>query len=192
MYFRWNSWKLLFWQIFIKNFWCVFFLPYLSKGQSNWYATKKKSICWILGIICDLNLSLHSWHWPWMFQGQISKNSCISEIAGLIDVKWKGHKSKGYWAHCMTLTFDHTHDLDLGVLRSESEIALSQEWDGQSTWIEKNVRHPFMTMILTSVTMMGWADVPDNDRGDFRRRSAVDISSLGSDMYRQVSNIRRT
>ena len=35
-----------------------------------------------------------------------------------------------------------------------------------------------MTMILTCVTMLGWADVPDSDRGDFRRRRAVDISSL--------------
>ena len=25
-------------------------------------------------------------------------------------------------------------------------------------------------MILTCVTMLGWADVPDSDRGDFRRR----------------------
>ena len=33
-------------------------------------------------------------------------------------------------------------------------------------------------MILTSVTMVGWADVPDSDRGDFRRQRAVDISSL--------------
>ena len=28
----------------------------------------------------------------------------------------------------MALPFDHTHDLDLGVSGSESEIALSQEW----------------------------------------------------------------
>ena len=42
---------------------------------------------------------------------------------------------------------------------------------------EKDVSHPFMTMILTSVTMVGWADVQDSDRGDFRRRRAVDISS---------------
>ena len=35
--------------------------------------------------------------------------------------------------------------------------------------IEKNVSHPFMTMILTCVTVVAWADVPDNDRGDFRR-----------------------
>ena len=34
-----------------------------------------------------------------------------------------------------------------------------------------------MTMILTGVTMVGWADVPDSDRGEFRRRLAVDISS---------------
>ena len=78
----------------------------------------------------------------------------------------------------MTLNFDHTLDLDLGVSRSESEIALSQEWNGRLTWNEKDVSHPFMTMILISVTMVGWADVPDNDRGDFRHRRAFDISSL--------------
>ena len=105
------------------------------------------------------------------------RNSCISGIVGLTDVKWNGGELIGYWADCMTLPFDHTHDLDLGVSRSESEIALSQEWDGRFTWNEKDVSRPFMTMILTSVTMVGWVDVPDIDRGDFRRRSAVDISS---------------
>ena len=78
----------------------------------------------------------------------------------------------------MTSPFDHTHDLDLGVSRSESEIALSQEWGSLLTMNEKDASHPFMTMILTCVTMVGWADVPDSDRGDFRRRPAVDISSL--------------
>ena len=77
----------------------------------------------------------------------------------------------------MTLPFDHTHDLDLGVSRSESEIALSQEWGGRLTWNEKDVSHPFKTMILSSVTIVGWADVLDIDRGDFRRRRVVDISS---------------
>ena len=43
---------------------------------------------------------------------------------------------------------------------------------------EKYVSHPFMTMIWTSVTMVGWADVPDSDQGDFRRRRAADIYSL--------------
>ena len=107
------------------------------------------------------------------------RNSSISGIVGLIDVKWKGSELIWYWADCMTLPFDHTHDLNLVVSKSESEIALSREWGGRLTMIEKDekdVSHPFMTMILTCVTMVGWADVPDNDRGDFRRR-AVDISS---------------
>ena len=42
-----------------------------------------------------------------------------------------------------------------------------------------------MAMILTSVTMVGWADVPDSDWGDFRRRRAVDISS--SDWNQNIS-----
>ena len=106
------------------------------------------------------------------------RNSYISGIVGLIDVKWKGNKVIGYWDDCMNLPFDHTNDLHLGISRSESEIALSQEWVDRLTWNIKDVSHPFMTMILTSVTMVGWADVPDNDRDHFKRRRAVDISSL--------------
>ena len=105
------------------------------------------------------------------------RNSPISRIVGLIDVKWKGSDLIWYWANCMTLPFDHTHDLYLGVSRSESKKALSQEWGSRLTMNEKDVSHPFMTMILTSVTVVAWADVPDSDRDDFRRRRAVDISS---------------
>ena len=105
------------------------------------------------------------------------QNSSISRIVGLIDVKWKGSELIWHWVDCMTLPFD-THDLDRGVSRSESEIALSQEWGGQLTMNEKDVSHPFMTIILTCVTMVGWADVRDTDRGDFRRWRTVDISSF--------------
>ena len=105
------------------------------------------------------------------------QNSSICRIVGLIDDKWKGSELIWYWAICMTLPIDHTHDLDLGVSRSESEIALSQEWGSLLTMNKKDESHPFITMILTCVTMTGWADVPDSDRGDFRRRRAVDISS---------------
>ena len=108
------------------------------------------------------------------------RNSSFSGIVGLIDVKWKRSELIWYWANCKTLPFDHTHDLDLGVeiSRSESEIALSQEWDGWLTWNETDVSHPFMTMILTGVTMVGWVDEPDSDWGDFRRRRAVYIPSF--------------
>ena len=105
------------------------------------------------------------------------RNISISGIVGLIDAKRKGSELIWYWADCMTLPFDHTHDLDLGASRSKTEIALSQDWGGRLTMNEKHVSHLFMTMILTCVTMVGWADVLDTDRGDFRCWRAVDISS---------------
>ena len=142
------------------------FWPYLRNGRSDWCETKHVTLTFDLTRDLDLG-SFEVKFW----------NSCISGIVGLIDMKWKGSELIWYWADCMTLPLDHTHDLDLGVSRSESEIAISQEWGGRLTWNEKDVSHQFMTMMLTSVTMMWWADVPDSERGDFRRRRAVDISS---------------
>ena len=79
------------------------FWPYLWNGWSDWCETKRMCISWILDIIRDLDLWPHSWPWPWMFQGCIKfRNSCISGIVGLIDVKWKGSELIWYWADCMT------------------------------------------------------------------------------------------
>ena len=171
-----GKFSLKIWDVFFQG--QTLFWPYLRNGWSDRCETKRKCIGWILDTICDLDLWPNSWPWPWMFQGQI-QNSSFSGIVGLIDVKWKWSELIWYWADCMTLPIDHTHDLNLGVeiSRSESEIALSQEWDIRLTWNKKDMSHPFMTMILTSVTMVGWADVPDSDWGDFRRRLAIDISS---------------
>ena len=110
------------------------------------------------------------------------RNSRILGIVGLIDVKWERSDLIEYWANCMTLPYDHTRDLDLPFSRSESEIALSH-WDGRLTWNEKHMTHQFINMILTSVTMVGWADVRDSDRGDVRRRRAVDISSFATCLW---------
>ena len=101
----------------------------------------------------------------------------ILGMVGPIDVKLKGNASVGYWVQFVTLTFDLTHDFDLGcfkvkfrnssisgivglidvkfktrwvnmipgrlydcdldfggdISRSESETALSQDWDGRLT-----------------------------------------------------------
>ena len=54
-----------------------------------------------------------------------------------------------YWADCITLPFDHTHDSALEVSRSKFEIAFSQEWEGRLTWYHRDVSRPFMTMTLT-------------------------------------------
>ena len=129
-----------------------------------------------------LDTGYNVWLWPHdLDPGCFKVKFSISGIVGLIDVKWRGSGLIWYWANCMTLPFDHTHDLDLGVSRSESEIALYQEWGGWLTWHEKDVSRPCMTM--TNVTMVGWADVPDSDRGDFRRRCALYISSFRDAMW---------
>ena len=41
----------------------------------------------------------------------------ISGMIDQIDVKRKGSASVGYWAQYVTLTFDLTHDLDLGCFK---------------------------------------------------------------------------
>ena len=154
----------------------MFFQGRTLFGHIDWCETKRKSIVWILGIICDLDLWLTHDLYLGCFKVKF-RNSCVSGIDGVLNVKWEGNKLIGYWADCMTLPFHHTHDLDLGVSTSEFEIALSQEWDSRLTWNEEDASHPFMTIILTSEIMVVWADVLDNDQGDFRHQHAVDISS---------------
>ena len=69
------------------------------------------------------------------------RNSCISGIAGLIDVTWKVSELIGYWAECMTLLFVHTHGLHLEVLKSEFEIALSRRGCDSSIHDHEFLRH---------------------------------------------------
>ena len=144
--------KTVIWQIFFKNFECVFFKVKHYFGHISAMVSPidvKRKGCALVGywvqymiLTCDLTHDLDFGCLKVKFQ-----NSSISGIVGLIDVKWKGSELIWYWAHCMTLPFDHTHDPDLGVSRSEFEIALSQEWDGQLTINEKNVNHPWYWLV---------------------------------------------
>ena len=73
-----SSYGNIFWQIFFTKLDVIFqgqtlFWPYLRDDWSDWCETKRKCIGWILGTLGDLDLWPHSWPWPWMFQGQISK-----------------------------------------------------------------------------------------------------------------------
>ena len=126
--------------------------------------------------VCYVTLSFDLTHDPELgFLKVLFCNSCISGIVGMIDVQWKGNELISYWADCMALPRDHTHDLNLEVSRSEFEIALSLE--GTAYWHgTKGIRivHSWPWYWLC-VTMVGWADVPDNDRG------AVDISRFQCD-----------
>ena len=81
------------------------------------------------------------------------------------------------WRSNVTLTFDHTHDLDHGFSWSNFEIAVSQI--GRANWYctkEVAVGHswPWPWPFSAKVRCM---DLPDSDRGDFSCRRAVDSSS---------------
>ena len=173
---------MLFLQIFFKYFGCVF-------SRSNTILAISQE--WLVRLMWNekeahwLDTGYNMWPWPLTSLMTLTLDVSRSNFEIALPTEllvwlmlWKGSDLIWYLANCMTLPFDHTHDLDLGVSRSESEIALSQEWGSLLTMNEKDASHPFMTMILTCVTMVGWADVLDSDRGDFRRRHAVNISSL--------------
>ena len=100
-------WKLLFWQIFLKNFGCIFSRSNTILPISPEWLVR---LMWNENEVHWLDTGYNMWPWP---------------LASL-----------------MTLTLD--------VSRSEFEIALSQEWGGRLTMNEKDVSHPFMTMIFNS------------------------------------------
>ena len=86
--------------------------------------------------------------------------SCISEIVGLINVKWKGSELIGYWDDCMTLTTPMTSTLEFKVEVWNSLVSgMVRTIDMERKGCESSIY-----------------DEPDSDRGDFRRRPAVDIS----------------
>ena len=57
----------------------------------------------------------------------------------LIDMEQNGCESTECLIHVMTFNFDLTDDLDLEFSMSNFEIALSQEWEGRSTWDKKDM-----------------------------------------------------
>ena len=55
-------------------------------------------------------------------------------MGGSIDMEWKGCESIRCWTHYVILNYG----LNLGLSRSNYEIAISQEWEGQLTWNEND------------------------------------------------------
>ena len=118
------------------------FWPNLRNGWSDWCEMKRKCIGWILGIICDLDLWPHSWPWPWMFQGQISKllylRNCWSDWCEMKRNQINRILGQVYdlaiWPHPWHWPW------------SFKVRVLSQEWDGGLTW---NVKESSIyTMVL--------------------------------------------
>ena len=164
-------WNLLFWQIFFKKFGCVFSRSNTILAISQEWLVRlmwnKKEVHWL-----DTGYNM----WPWPLTSLMTLTLDVSrsnfEIALsqelLVWLMWNENEVSLYNTGPIVWPCPLTTPMTL-TLTLESEIALSQEWDSRLMGKEKDVTHPFMTMILTSVTMVGWADVPDSEWGDFRR-----------------------
>ena len=103
---------------------------YLWNGRVDWHGTKVMWVDKMLNPLCDLEL----WYWTWTFKVKLW-NSHIPRMGGQIDMEWKGCELIGCWTHCVTLTFNLTHDLSLGFSRLSSHISgiggsIYLEWQG--------------------------------------------------------------
>ena len=143
------------------------------------FGTKKVKV---LGNVPD-ELDPRSWLWHWL------RKICLSALQMriphqiIIWLMWlmqnkKVSASVECWVKYVTLTFDHTHDLDLEVSRSKFWKSLisgmgvlnDMVWKG----CELSIHYHDIDLF---VTMVGCVDVPDSDRGDFRCPIAIDITS---------------
>ena len=109
-------------------------------------------------------------------------NSCISEIVGLIDVKWKVNQLDAglttvhdleLWAHSWPWSLRVTV---WNSLISGMGVLIYLVWKESKSSIHDHD-------IDLCVTMVAWMEVQDSDWGDFRRRRAVDISSFSMLSY---------
>ena len=87
---------------------------------------------------CDFELWPHPWPCPLIFKVKFWK-SRNSGMGCPIAMERKGCESTECWTHVVTFNFDLTHDLDLEFSTSNFEIAVSQQWEGLSTWNEKDL-----------------------------------------------------
>ena len=102
----------------------------------------KRKGCELIGCylhpLCDFQRSPHPWPWPWIFKVKFWK-SRVSGMGWQIDMELKGCESIECWTHVVTFNVHLTHDLDLGFSGSNFENAVSQEWEVQLTWNERDV-----------------------------------------------------
>ena len=111
---------------------------FLRNGRADWHGTKGIWVDMMLDPHCDFELWPYPWPWPLIFKVKFWK-SHDSGMGCPIDMERKGCESTECWAHVMTFNFDLTHNLDLEFSTSNFEIAVSQEWQGRSTWNERDM-----------------------------------------------------
>ena len=116
-YYLTRFWRSIVGKCYFSKFWMYFFkvMHYFAhiSGMVGPIDVKRKRSASVGYWIWYVTLTFDSTHDLDLGCFKVEfRNSCISGIVGLIDVEWKGSKLRWYW---MTLPFDHTHDLGLGV-----------------------------------------------------------------------------
>ena len=111
---------------------------YLRNERADWHGMKGMWVDRMLDPHCAFELWPHLWPWPLIFKVKFWK-SHSSGMGCQIDIERKGFESTECWTHVVTLNFDLIQDLDLEFSTSNFSIAVSQEWDGRSTWNERNM-----------------------------------------------------
>ena len=128
---------------------------YFRNGRADWHGTKGIWVDMMLDPHCDFELWTHPWPWPLIFKVKFWK-SRNSGMGCPIDMEWKGCESTECWTHVMTFNFDLTHDLDLEFSTSNFEIAVSQEWQGPSTWSERDMSRYRVFYLLCDLELWPW------------------------------------
>ena len=124
---------------------------YLCQKWSDCHETKSKHISWTLGLKCDHHIWPWPWPWPWIFK--VKYEICyISTKSGPIATKQRANISIWPLGLKCDNGFDLGHDIDIWIFKVICDLD-------------------------HLVTKVRCKDLPDNDRGDFRCRRAVDSSS---------------
>ena len=133
------------------------FWPCRRNGWSDWCKTKRKYVGWMLGILCAFDLTQD------LDLGFFKVKFLNSYISGIVWPDWCEMKRKRInkilgqpyvlvlWPHPWPWPSSFKVSEKKKVSRSVFQIALSQEWDSRLTWSERDVSHPFMTMLLSLV-----------------------------------------
>ena len=162
-------WKLLFWQIFFKNFGCVFSRSNTILAISHEWLVR---LMWNEKEMHRLDTGYNMW--PWSLTSLMTLTLDVSrsnfEIAPslelLVWLMWNEKEVSKYdtgpiyelalWPHPWPWPWSWNSKVRVWI-----SVISGMGWP--MTWNEKSsASHPFMTMILTRVTRVGWADVLDS------------------------------
>ena len=123
---------------------------YLSQKWSDCHETKSKHIDWTIGLKCDHWVWPWPWPWPWIFKVKYGISYISAKSAPIATNKKQTYRLNSrpqmwpmglnltitltfeFWRLNVTLSFDHTHDLDHGF--SWSNFAMAESQNGRADW----------------------------------------------------------